>query len=133
VRDARRVERHLLDALGDLHRALERRRIGQLNVDDQPAFVLYRDEARRNLSEAEACERNDSEVSDHYDRTQADRPANRTPINVRYRLKNRVETAKYLAECPVYRLNDYPANDAAANCSRSEQHHVSKIRLNHTD
>ena len=72
-----------LDALDDLDRALERGRVGQLDVDDQAALVLDGDEAGGNAGEAEARQADQADIDQEHDRAQAEGPAHDAAVDVR--------------------------------------------------
>ena len=57
----------LVDSLHHGDRTLQRRRVGQLDVDQQIAFVLARDETGRHVREAEISQADQAAVHDQHD------------------------------------------------------------------
>ena len=68
VGDAGRLEGDLLDRLGHLDRALQRGRVGQLDVHHQVALVLDGDEPAGDAGEAEARQADQADVDQEHDR-----------------------------------------------------------------
>ena len=76
----------LLDLGHGLLGPLQRRRVGQLDVDDQPALVLLRDEAGRGLLKHPVGQGEQAAVDQQDDRAyaqQACRPTSRSPTDMR--------------------------------------------------
>ena len=94
VRNAGRLEADLFD-LGDrFDRPLQRGRVGQLDVGDQVALVLDRDEPGGDAGHAEARQSEQADIDHEHDRAQAKAPAYGLAIGLRHPAKERVEGAE---------------------------------------
>ena len=71
-----------LDARHRLLGALQRRRVGQLDVDDQPALVLLRDEARGGALEGPVRQSQQAAVDQQHDHAQSEQLADRPAIDI---------------------------------------------------
>ena len=61
--------------------ALQRRRVGQLDADDEPALVLLRDEAGRGILEDPVGQDQQAAVDQQHDHAQAQRHADRPAVD----------------------------------------------------
>ena len=83
VGDAGRVQGDLLDLVHDFDRALQRGRVGQLDVDHQPALVLGGNEAGGNAREAVTRQTDQADIDQQHDRAEAQAPAHGPAIGPR--------------------------------------------------
>ena len=83
VRDPGRLQGDLFDLRGRLDRALQRGRVGQLDVGDQVALVLDRDEPGGDAGHAEARQSEQADVDQEHDRAEAEAPAHGLAIGLR--------------------------------------------------
>ena len=90
-------------------RALQRGRVGQLDVDHQPALVLGGDEPRGDAGEAEARQADQADVDQEHDRAQAEAPAHGLSVGSRRPLEDPVEAPEETAQYPVHRPDQEPA------------------------
>ena len=68
--------------------------------------------------------RDDSQIRNDDNSAQPNCPTHDSAVDLRHKVKQCIEPAEQLAERPVDRLNDYPADNAAGDCARCEQHDV---------
>src|SRR4029077_20566208 len=84
------------DGVADLDRALQRGRIRQLNVGEEVALVLDRDEAARNAAEAQTRQTEQTNIAQEHDRAQADAPAHSLAVELRGLIEETVESTEEL-------------------------------------
>ncbi len=94
MRNARRLQSHLDDALVDGVGAIERGGRRELRDGDEIAAVDRRDEANRRLAELVHAEDDDADVDDEHQHRQAHEPADHPRITVRSLFERPVEGAE---------------------------------------
>ena len=100
VGNAGRLQGDLLDRLGHLDRALQRGRIGQLDVHHQVALVLDGDEPAGDAGEAEARQTDQADVDEEHERAQAEAPAHGLAVGFRRPLEHPVEARERTSPKP---------------------------------
>ena len=98
---------------------LQRRRVGQLDVDDQPALVLLRDEARGALLKDPVGQDQQAAVDQQHDHAEPERLADRPAVDVGHAVEQPVEAAEQPAEHGVDRPDDQPADRQAGHQRRA--------------
>ena len=126
--DAGRLPGDLPDLLHHFDRALQRGRVGQLNVDDQAALVLAGDEPRGDAGEAEARQADQADVDQEHDRAEAEGPAHDPPVDVGRPIEDPVEAPEELAEDPVHRPDEEPPEHPAGDRAGEEEDEVDPPR-----
>ena len=121
VGDARLGRRDLLNAVHHGHRPLQRRRVGQLDVDDQIALVLAGDEAAGQDEEAVDRRGEQGRVEQQHDAAEAEVPAHQPGVDAGYGVEENVEAAEDPAEQPVDRPDNQPAERRADHGPRQEE------------
>ena len=119
-----RLQGDLLGCPGHLGRALQRGRVGQLDVGQQIALVLRGNEAAGNAREAEARQADQADVDQENDRAEAERPADGLAVGSCRPLKDPVEAPEEMAQCPVHRPDQEPPERPPGDRAGEEEDEV---------
>ncbi len=129
--NAGRLEGNLFDRLGHLERALQRGRIGQLDVHHEVALVLEGDEAAGDAGEAEARQADQADGDQQHDGAEAEAPAHGLAVGLGRPFKDPVEAMEETAQCPVHWADNEPAERPPATAPGRkrvrEMPHVSRV------
>ena len=128
VRDPGRLQGDPLDLRGRLGRALQRGGIRQLDVRDQVALVLDRDEPGGDAGHAEGRQAEQADVDQEHDRAQAEAPAHGLAIGPGRPIEGPVEGPEEPAQGPVHRPDDEPPERPAGDGAGEEQGEVDPPR-----
>ncbi len=101
VLDALGLAEDLIDPLADRVRALQRRRVGQLDVHEEVPLVLHRQEAGGQLLAEEAAEDDEADQDCDADEHLPDEVARQADVALRHPSEDAVEPGEELPERPL--------------------------------
>ena len=113
--------RDLLDLGDDRFGSLQRRRVGQLDVGDQPALVLLRNESGRRPLKRPVGQCQQTAIDHQHDHADAQQSADGRSIARGHPVEVVVELPKQPAEHAVHAADDQPTDGAAGHAAGNKE------------